>query len=155
VSLNKAARQLPQYCTWHRRFFPHEKWRAYSASEGRFVKNNSLFVCQRCLQKDRTFKPRPHSPIEVTVAQELKRRNYDFRSQFEIGDFVYDFAFPRFKILLDVDGKSCHKKPPTGFHTPGSRENTAKVNGWRLIHVRNDPRLVERAIQAVCEAISS
>jgi very-short-patch-repair endonuclease len=155
MSLSHLERKMPQRCVFHKRYFPKEPTRIFSFNEGRFVKNNSLFVCYRCLQKERSVKGRTNSTVETTVAQELTRKNIDYRQQFKLGEFIYDFAFPRFKILLDTDSKTYHDHPPAGHDTPGSRENTPIAHGWRLVHVENGSRLAERAVKVVCDAVSS
>jgi very-short-patch-repair endonuclease len=155
VSLSIAERTLPQYCAWHKRYFPREPFRSFAADEGSFIQNKTLFVCQRCRQKAQYKPRRKESPIEELVAHSFVRQRFDFRQHFPLGEFVYDFAFPRYRILLETDGQVYHKNRPRGENTPGSREHTAKVNGWRLIHVKNGPLLAERARHAVVEAIEA
>jgi very-short-patch-repair endonuclease len=62
----------------------------------------------------------------------IKRK---FRRQYPIGPWVADFACPAIHLAIEVDGPS-HDDPDQQAWDEMKTEYL-RVNGWRLMHVRN------------------
>jgi len=153
MSMSLAEQRLPQYCYCH-----PNRHRTFTLAEGRFLDRRSRFICHACdkerrkrFMRDKPGESKGNMAAEQ-VAHHLTRLGYAYVREFKIGEFSYDFAFPRLKVLLEVDGWTYHRYKPSGKHTKGSREAVATDAGWKLIHVMNGPGLNKRAVTAVLRA---
>lgn len=84
--------------------------------------------------------------IELSVQAMLERSGLEFKAQYtpsDIGRFVFDFAIPSKRVLIEVDGCFWHGCKRCGH--PGLLSNRAndakkswfaKHHGWRLIRVK-------------------
>lgn len=48
---------------------------------------------------------------EKKISALLKELDFDFESQKILGDFIYDFYIPTYKLLIEVDGDYYHGHP--------------------------------------------
>lgn len=48
---------------------------------------------------------------EKKISALLKELDFDFESQKILGDFIYDFYIPMYKLLIEVDGDYYHGHP--------------------------------------------
>jgi very-short-patch-repair endonuclease len=110
------------------------------------------FICNSCIRKRSADRPcfqkgrGAESPLEEHVAAAFDRKKYSYKRNFKLGKYRFDFAFLRFKLLLEIDGKSYHK------HTPNSRKAAlARKHGWTLVRISNGKHLIRRVMETVCE----
>ncbi len=72
-----------------------------------------------------------------------------FRRQFPIGGYIVDFACPKHKLIIEVDG-SQHGHIE-GVARDGQRSNRLERDGWTILRFWNDDVL--RDIDSVCTHI--
>lgn len=86
---------------------------------------------------------------EAMVAIELLRLGYHIIPQQKVGRYKVDFAIPKQKLVIEVDGKLYH-----GKEGEGKREATIQISlgfAWKIIHVPAE--LIERDIQKLKKVI--
>ena len=72
----------------------------------------------------------------------------EYQMRHRTGSYFFDFAFPKLKLLLEIDSWTYH-------HTRRQRIRDAcknrfvEENGWRLIRLKNGSKLGLRAVRAV------
>jgi very-short-patch-repair endonuclease len=171
MSLSKIAqRTLRHTCYCHPRknasnpkdgFIPH-----FNVDEGRMIRNGTLFICHECdrarrARFGRRLADKRQSPIENKIERALTAAKSRFIREFKLGQFEFDFAIPSLKVLVEIDSRSYHqgsdtedvnegKVPPA----PGTKRHAALAAGWKLVRVRNGPRLVQRFFAKVTQAVA-
>ena len=145
-------RQLPQLCCRCRnrdiagklkppetgRFFPSKKYN-----------RPPVWVCLQCLQNlVRIQRPGQESPAEKKVSIALQCFGEHFIPEYRLGPFIFDFAFPKLKLVMEVDSWTWH-------HTRSRKRNDARKlqyaqeNGWKVARLRVGPKLGKRACDLV------
>lgn len=74
------------------------------------------------------------------------RKKYVYKRNFKLGKYRFDFAFSRFKLLLEIDGKTFHRKEPNSL-----KASVAQKYGWTLCRIENGEHLISRVMEAICQ----
>jgi very-short-patch-repair endonuclease len=94
------------------------------------------------------------SSLETTMADLFTREGLAFESQYEIGQFVTDFAFPDARLIVECDGTYWHSLPGKRA-TDRRKDGFLKHNGWRVLRlpeadIRADAReCLRRVVDAI------
>ena len=117
--------------------------------------NQKIIVCLACLEKPevtRQLRTDKETPIEKDVREALQLCDVKAEAEFPIGPFIFDFAVPRLRLLIEVDSVS--------YHTTASKKkrDQAKTHlvleqGWRLVRLKPSKHLRNDAFAAVQEAL--
>jgi hypothetical protein len=145
-------RALPQLCCRCRNRDIGGKLK--SPELGRFFRSKKynrapVWVCLPCLKNPvRLQRPGLESPAEKKVSIALQCFGEQFIPEFSFGPFIFDFAFPKLKVLMEVDSWTWH-------HTRSRKQNDARKrryaeeNGWEVVRLRVGPKLERRACELV------
>lgn len=71
------------------------------------------------------------SPIEEILYQEFLVYGIKPETQYQIGSFYVDLAFPQIKLAIEADGQAYHSSPEQKARDR-YRENRIKSQGWTL-----------------------
>jgi len=83
---------------------------------------------------------------EKLLEKELKKRGLKPKTQFPMGDFLFDLAFPKQKLVIEADGDYFHYNPKVFGHKEPDHIQLKKIKGdkkknkfiksidWRIIH---------------------
>src|SRR6267142_1906043 len=119
-------------------------------SYGRFFRSRKynrqpVWICLSCLENPvREARSGQESPAERKVSIALQCFGEHFLPEYKLGSFVFDFAFPRLKLLMEVDSWTWH-------HTGRRKQNDARKLryaekcGWRPARLKVGPKLGRRA----------
>lgn len=146
--MSKAERKLPQWCFCH----PRNDYRSFRPDEGRFINNFSAFICYDCLAKQGRHRQATAafrtSPLEGEAVQALRAAGFRFQYQFTLGRYRFDLAFPRQRLLIELDGKSWHNSRRSRARD-ACKQRYAESEGWRVVHIPNGPGLFKRIVDAI------
>ena len=155
MSLSAAEKLLPQYCYVH----PRDRYRSFNQSEGRFiyVNGHEVFICHDCRNRCKRFdlikQTAMSSTAELQVLTELLLPSgIKFIAQFRLDRYSYDFAFPQWNSLVEVDGKG-HDRSKTAY-LDVIKTRTAERYGWHLYRVAAGCQMLKR-FDLVIEAMKS
>jgi len=82
--------------------------------------------------------------LEEGVANAFRGLRWSFQRQYPLGRYVFDFAFLRVKLLVEIDGRTYHKGKPNRL-----KAELAKQHGFTLLRFRSGEKLVDRVVKAV------
>lgn len=122
--------------------------------QGRFLPNTRhrkahVWVCNPCLAKpQRQHRKGLETPLEKKVREAVQVFGEPFVAEYKIGKFLYDFAFPRLKLLLEVDSRTWHSSKHKK-HVDRVKGGIANEHGWKLVRVFNGPKVGLRAVKLV------
>lgn len=71
------------------------------------------------------------SPIEETVYEELIKYGLEPRTQFPVGMFRIDLAFPKLKLAIEADGKDFHSSEEQKKRD-WYRQSRLEEQGWKF-----------------------
>ncbi|PWK75629.1 very-short-patch-repair endonuclease [Aminobacter sp. AP02] len=74
-----------------------------------------------------------------------------FRRQFPVAGYIVDFAFPKHKLIVELDG--AQHAEPANAEADAVRTQRLEQDGWTIVRFWNDD--VIRAIDNVCQHIVS
>ena len=123
---------------------------------GRFLPNTQyrkaqVWVCLPCLAKpQRQHRKGLESPLEKKVREALHVFGEPFNAEYRVGTakFFYDFAFPRLKLLLEIDSRTWHGSKRKR-RVDAAKKANAEAHGWKLVRVFNGPKIGLRAVKLV------
>ena len=90
---------------------------------------------------------------EVILWSRLRRHEaggFHFRKQHPVGHYIADFACPKARLVVEVDGDT-HSTDEQIAHDC-RREQYLREHGWRILRVRNEE--VYRDLDVVMDAIA-
>lgn len=125
-------------------------------NEGRFFASKKynhppIWVCNNCLQHPvRQRRPGQESPAEREVSIALQVFGEQFIPEFQLGPFLYDFAFPKLKLLMEVDSWTWHHSRNRRIRD-GRKVSFAHEAGWEFRRLKVGPKLGKRACNTVRE----
>lgn len=95
------------------------------------------------------------SPMEVALCAAFLYYDMLPASQYPIGAFDTDFAFPLERLMVEVDGRDFH-----GTERDKIRDSIMQQNGWKVVrvqarHVYQDALLCARLIDGYLAALRS
>jgi very-short-patch-repair endonuclease len=141
--MSKAERKLPQYCYCH----PRNDYHSFRPEEGKFIANNTKFICNGCLEGRRRSRlvtaANRTSPLEGEALHTLLAAGYKFEYQYDIGRYHFDLGFPRQRLLIELDGKRWHQSRRARARD-ACKSAFAESHGWRVVHISNGPGLARR-----------
>jgi very-short-patch-repair endonuclease/ribosomal protein S27AE len=89
---------------------------------------------RRCGSAFRTYTQPRVSSLERKMSAAFRHVGVRPQAQYLVGYFVVDFAFPRQRLVVEVDGSYWHRLPDTVARD--RRESTYLANhGWRLVRL--------------------
>lgn len=145
-------RELPQLC---RRCRNRDIGGKLKMPElGRFFRSKKynrapVWICLNCLKNPvRIQRPGQESPAERKVSIALQCFGEYFIPEYRLGPFIFDFAFPKLKLVMEVDSWTWH-------HTRSRKQSDARKlryaeeHGWELMRLRVGPKLEKRACELV------
>lgn len=130
-------------------------------SAGKFFRSQKynkqpVWVCRTCLsqQRERPQKPGRESPLNRRVREALMVVREQFFPEYEMkhdtGFYYFDFALPKLKLLLEIDGWSYHHTKRQKIRD-ACKHKFAEAHGWKLIRVKGKTKVGLRAVRAVHE----
>lgn len=79
---------------------------------------------------------RTESPIEKLIVEKILEYGFeDFETQYEVGTYRVDIAFPEYKVGLELDGHEFHSKPGQVARDKLRDEYLTEVEGWKIERV--------------------
>lgn len=79
------------------------------------------------------------STEEIMVALELNRREIPAYHQVKVYDYFLDFVIPKFKVILEIDGKPFHSYKNEKEVSMRDEVIACKFgDGWQVIHIDTD-----------------
>lgn len=127
--------ELPQVCVKCRKL--------KVAHLGEFFKSRSRYnrrywICSQCLEEPKVERlarhQHPSSPIEEEVSKRLAPCGYKVFQEYKLGKFIYDFAVPRLRLLIEVDSYSYHKSKRQ-LRRDLLKSKSAKAEHWCLVRI--------------------
>ena len=109
---------------------------------GRIIRTSSgqrIFICDNCTDKveNRQFHQgatRRPSKLEKEATQVLTDAGLPFIRQFRLEDSTFDFAIPRLRLLVEIDGPRGHRGA-TRRARDAARDAKAQAHQWTVEHV--------------------
>jgi very-short-patch-repair endonuclease len=139
---------LPQICIECRQL--------KAESLGRYFKirsrhNVQRFICSACDEKEnlpRLNRRNDESVPERIVRMAVSRLGFEAYAEFLLGPFIYDFAFPKLRLLIEIDSRRWHR----GYsrkQRDKRKSAYAADQGWALVRLDVGENLDTRAELAV------
>lgn len=107
------------------------------------------------------LRQRRETNIEATFREALEarglRKGIDFATQYPLRfSFVLDFAFPKYKIAIETDGRKWHSSPQARKRD-GFKNHILKQLGWMVFRFWEEEILedVEGCVDKVFDAIEN
>lgn len=74
---------------------------------------------------------------------------YGAYSEYSLGPFIYDFAVPKIRLLIEVDSKTYHRGNRK-LARDREKDALARREGWAIVRVRADhPDMVTLVLRAI------
>lgn len=113
--------------------------------------NQRYFVCDHCaLSKPivRRRRPNQETPPEKEVRLALQACAFKVHAEYPLGSFIYDFAVPKLRLLLEIDSKTYHRLPA---QRKRDRVKTAHAvdRHWKLVRLTAGAGVGASALAAV------
>lgn len=111
---------------------------------GKWIKDKRRYacyywICFSCLDKPVTKRVERHqhyeTPAEKTVRQALFASGHFVEAEYPIGKFIYDFAVPRLRLLIEVDSKTYHRTRSQKIRD-AVKTKLAESEGWKVARLR-------------------
>lgn len=118
-----------------------------------FRYSKRVWVCTHCLEKAPKRLGRFHereTPVEAVVRQMLEFSGFKFFAEFPIDKYFFDFAIPKLRMLIEVDGAGYHRR---NYQKNRDRRKNkiAKDEQWHLIRIRPSSRMGNEVLSKVHE----
>lgn len=145
-------RKLPQLCC---RCFNRDIGGKLKVAEGgRFFRSSKfgrkpVWVCLTCLRKPvRRYRAGQETPPEREVRTALMVFGEHFIPEYKSGWYIFDFACPSIRLLIEVDSYTYHHGKKAAFNDH-AKAKAARQAGWKLVRLSVGPKLGKRACSAV------
>lgn len=107
-------------------------------SLGRFIRshahyNSTKFICCACDEKDEI--PRDESTREREVRQCLQKSGQEFKPQFKLGTFTFDFALLRLRMLIELNPVRW-RRTYSQRRRCDAKAKLARQEGWELVQLK-------------------
>jgi very-short-patch-repair endonuclease len=127
-------------------------------SLGKLVKsrtryNHKYFVCDHCSLTTpirRHHRTNQETPPEREVREALSSCGFAVEAEFMVGRFIYDFAVPKIRLLIEVDSNRFHRLPRQ-VKRDRLKNACARKQHWKLVRVKVGPNVGMDALMAVKE----
>jgi very-short-patch-repair endonuclease len=132
--------ELPQVCCQCRKLKLSTLGK-FKQIRGKF--NRFRWVCDDCLGKEPprlSRRDKPASFAEQKTVEALIRTGFFFQQEKPLGKFVYDFAIPALRMLIEIDGQTYHR----GYGKKIKDELKDKLaieKEWKLCRIRYSSHL--------------
>jgi len=145
--VSNAADSLPQVCVRCRQM--------KAANTGKFqwsrhVYHRKIWVCDECGEKRRVprlTRKSDETPPEREVREALERIEVKALAECPMAGFIFDFAVPKLRLILEVDSRSYHSSWKAR-RRDSHKDAWAEKNGWKLVRLRH-PDLAQQVIHAI------
>lgn len=160
--MNKAETKIPfQYCNLcnnHR-----SGGKGLPAHKGKFTqlgRDQYTWTCDTCLEKSHLADPKSYA--ENVLEDVFRQYKIRFRTQFRLGNYIYDFQLPEHRVFVEVDGRKAHsrnkqyrdnlknhavdqenKRIEEEFR---AKKKDSKGRHWRLVRIRPVGAWVDRLL---------
>jgi very-short-patch-repair endonuclease len=112
-------------------------------SLGKLVKsrtrhNHKYFVCDHCRLTPpirRHHRENQETPPEREVREALMGCGFSVEAEFKVGRFIYDFAVPKIRLLIEVDSNRYHRLPRQ-IKRDRLKDKCAHEQHWKLVRVK-------------------
>ena len=149
-------KRLPQICIKCRQMKTPDLGKF---SKSRLKHNKLNFTCDQCLSNQdekvvrikRPFKESRPEAIVRTLLSSVK--NLECCAEYPIGKFIFDFAIPKIRLLIEVDSKTWHESY-LKKRRDKAKNQIATEQHWRLVRLTNGPRL-KRRVREIIESHAS
>jgi very-short-patch-repair endonuclease len=125
------------------------------SSAGKFYQVNGIhhWKCNECRALEiATMTTNHRSGAELQLAEVLRATHIHFQSKFKFKStgFEYDFAFPRRKLIIEIDSPKAHKGQNRRKRDAG-KDALATKKGWAVVRLAPWPPsyFVKTAINAI------
>lgn len=126
-----------------------------AANTGRFFWSRTryhtrVWVCFECLDRPkilRLARPGEETPLEKEAREALEQLHVKAFAEYPIGRFIFDFAIPKLRMLIEIDSVTYHRR----WHNmlADKRKNEwAQKNLWHLVRIRA-PDIAQQVVHAV------
>jgi very-short-patch-repair endonuclease len=92
----------------------------------------------------------PETPPEREVREALSTCGFKVVAEFQLGKFIYDFAVPKLRLLLEVDSRKFHRLP-WQRRKDKLKDAWAKSQHWEVARLPVGPGLGTAALSEVFE----
>lgn len=132
--------QLPDVCSVCRKL----KLPELGEYSPKYKYNSWKFVCFECQGKPtirRLTRRNNETPPEREVRQWLQERKIPAVAEFTLKPFIYDFAFPRLWLLVELDSKKYHMTLRHRLRDARKTQNAVE-HGWTIKRIRIGPHML-------------
>ena len=144
---------LPELCSKCRQLTP--------ADQGSFVVKDRrrFFICNACHKKNQkrkrlvAGKTHRESPAERSLRTFLTDEGYRPVCEYPIEEFQYDFAWPRWRLLIELDSKRYHTATAKKIRDR-QKDAMAIKHDWLLVRVSAGRWMKSEALQQLKQRIS-
>jgi very-short-patch-repair endonuclease len=139
---------LPQVCA---------RCRKLKAAElGRFVKSSTryaarYFICANCDANPpviRLARFNNETPPERQVREALTGCGFQVYAEYKLENFIYDFAIPRLRLLIEIDSRKYHRFPRQK-RKDSLKTQIAIKSHWKLVRLTPSDGLRISAVETV------
>ena len=87
---------------------------------------------------------------ERLVRHTLQELHVEAVAEFGLGPFIFDFAIPRLRLLLEINSRRWHARPRRQKRDR-AKAKAAQASHWELVALPVDARLQVKVVQAVAQ----
>ena len=115
------------------------------------------FICSECSERsaerrrvcgDKSRESHRESPAEKSLRLFLKDEGYSVLSEYKVGEFYYDFAIVRLRMLIEVDSRRYHSGASKAKRDR-IKDSVAESEAWHLVRVRAGRWMKSDALAAI------
>lgn len=109
-----------------------------------------LWTCRECADRPRVkrlCRKHDETPIETEARLAIEETAEEAYAEYGLANFVFDFALPRLRLLIEIDSKTYHS---AAWRKKRDANKTAWAtqNGWHLARLRS-PDLRQQVLHAI------
>ena len=112
--------------------------------------NTKYFVCDNCglnTPVQRKNRVNQETPPEREVREALSGCGFKAEAEFKVDRFIYDFAVPKIRLLIEVDSQRYHRLPRQ-IKRDRQKDKVASQFHWKLVRLRTGSGLGTAVLQA-------
>lgn len=113
--------------------------------------NQRYFVCDHCRLSTpirRLRRPTQETPPERKARTAMVGCGELVRAEYPLGPFIYDFAVPSLRLLIEIDSRRFHRLPRQAKRDR-AKDRHARENRWKLVRLQAGPNVGLAALLAV------
>jgi len=120
-------------------------------SRSRF--NSYYWICLHCLETPeitRGTRQNNESYPERKVREALQVAKIYAKAEYEMGGFIYDFAFPNLRLLIEIDSRRYHRSGRQ-VNRDKMKDQYASGHEWKLVRINAGDSVGNQAVQTVLD----